>query len=368
VTLFIRDEQQSVWENGIFQNCLFLLELLQCSPVVGACFIVNGGPGNPGRAPQLLLGASTGVIDMASALQELDVVIELSAQLDPQWGRQFVEKGGRIIGMRVANDFVIDAERMAFGLAHGLLMSGTPYHQIWTLPAFERTCAGYYQAGFRAPVRSMQHLWAPSLLQLALKARPEDRRFEYTRGRKRWRLAILEPNICSVKTCHLPLLACDVAHRLSPRVVDTVKVFGALKLKENSNFVAFARSTDLVRQGLATFEGRFPIIDVMGVLADAVISHQWENAQNYLYYEALYGGFPLIHNSALLDGCGYRYRDFDPEDGGRAILQAFLEHDRNLDNYLSEARRLLGRLDPRSDANVRSYSEAICDLFEAGNP
>jgi hypothetical protein len=46
----------------------------------------------------------------------LDVVIELSAQLDADWGRQFVNKGGRIVSMHVASDFVIDAERIAFNL------------------------------------------------------------------------------------------------------------------------------------------------------------------------------------------------------------------------------------------------------------
>ena len=363
VTLFIRDAQQSLWENGIFQNCFFLLTLLQKSPIVGRCCIVNGGPGDPGRASGLLEGNAFDVIGMSDALDALDVVIELSAQLDPAWGREFVARGGRIVAMHVANDFVIDAERMAYGLDPGSLMSGVPYHQVWTLPAFERTCAAYYRAGYRAPVRVMQHLWSPVLLERAVAAYGDGRRFGYVRGRSRWRIAVLEPNICSVKTCHLPLLATDSAHRMAPTAIELLRVFCTDRIRENPVFIAFAYATDLVRHGLATFEGRYPIADIMGPMADAIVSHHWENAQNYLYYEALHGGFPLIHNSGLLDDCGYRYADFDPEDGGRALIQALRQHDRNLESYKADARRLLDRLDPTASANIAAYSGAIAELF-----
>ncbi|WP_413988115.1 DUF2827 domain-containing protein [Labrys okinawensis] len=363
VTLYFREGQQSLWENGIFQNCFFLLLLLKNSPLVEGCFIVRGGPGDPAEAGNFLADAPAPVIDLATAMNELDVLIELSAQLDPDWGRQFVARGGRIVGMRVANDFVIDSERMAYGLDPALLMAGVPYHEIWTLPAFERTCVGYYKTGFRAPVRIMQHLWSPAVLERALAVAHPGKIFEYEPGRKRWRCAVLEPNVCSVKTCHLPMLACDVAHRRNPSVIEILRVFGSLAFKEHRDFVAYARSLDLVKQGLATFEGRYPIFEIMGPFADAIVSHHWENAQNYLYYEALYGGYPLIHNSHLLEGCGYSYRNFDPEDAASALLQAFAGHDRHFDDYRRQGRAFLSKLDPLSEANITSYGQTLLDLF-----
>lgn len=365
VTLFLRDENQTIWENGIFQNCFFLLQTLRKSPVVEWCCVVAGGPGNPARAESFLTSTEAPVITMAEAMDNLDVVIELSAQLDAEWAKAFVARGGRIVAMRVANDFIIDAERMAFKLPPGLLMTQAPYHEIWTLPAFSRTCAEYYAAGYRAPVRIMQHLWSPILLQKAAIAKGKDYEFRYVPGRARWRLAVLEPNLCSVKTSHIPLLACEVAYRMNPACWEDIRVFNTNKLRDNDTFVKFARSLDVVSHGKASFEGRYPIVDVMGPYADAIVSHHWENAQNYLYYEALYGGFPLIHNSDLIEGCGYRYTNFDPEDGGKALLQAFSQHDLNLKNYIADGRNLLVKLDPTSDANVRLYSDAIAQLFEA---
>lgn len=364
VTHYIRDGAQSLWENGIFQNCFFLLSLLQESPIIDRVFIVNGGPGKPSDAGNFLESAPAPVITMNEALEELDVIIELSAQLDGSWSRDFKARGGTIIGMHVASDFIIDAERMAYGLDPAMVMVGAPYDAIWTLPAFEKTCKEYYRIGFRAPVQTMQHLWSPSILEGS--AAQNGRDFRYKPGRESWRLGIFEPNICSVKTCHLPMILADVAYRRSPSAIEMLRVFNSLSLKEHAGFVDFAKSLDIVQDERATFEGRHPIFDIMNIECDAVLSHHWENAQNYLYYEALYGGFPLIHNSDLLSGCGYRYTDFDPEDGAMALLRAFAEHDQQIDSYQDAANTFLATLDPKAEENVFAYTQAIQAAVKQG--
>ncbi|MEN9709667.1 MAG: hypothetical protein RIQ68_2075, partial [Pseudomonadota bacterium] len=80
-------------------------------------------------------------------------------------------------------------------------------------------------------------------------------------------------------------------------------------------------------------------------------------------YELLHGGFPLIHNSDMLDGCGYYYPSFDPEQGGLAVLQAIAEHDLNLGSYKAEAQKFLWKLNPTNPANVQAYEASILDLF-----
>lgn len=359
VTIFVRDDQQSLWENGIFQNVYFLVELLKKSRCFKKVVLVNGGTGDSRAKSGLLAQASVPILTMTDAMDELDVVIELSAQLDPVWGRDFVQKGGRIIGMHVANDFIIDAERMIYDLSPGFRMEPVPYSEVWTLPAFKKTCASYYASGLRAPVRIMPHLWNPGILQRAIAKEGGGRQFAYRPGRRGWRIAVLEPNICTVKTCHLPMLLTDTAYRIDPWAVDFLRVYNGLELKNNADFVTYARSLDLVNHGRATFESRFPIYEIMGPECDAIVSHHWENAQNYLYYEALYGGFPLIHNSTLLGGCGYAYKDFDPQDGGRALLRALAGHDEKLQDYRAAAGAFLATLDPYNDENIRIFIDAI---------
>lgn len=134
VSLFVRDATQSLWENGIFQNCLFLVMLLRHVPSVADAYLVVGGYGTAEDARHLIGDDSLAVMDMDTAATELDVMIEMSAQLSREWVAQFRERGGKISTMRVGNDYVIDVERMTFDRHFALLISGTPYDEIWTLP------------------------------------------------------------------------------------------------------------------------------------------------------------------------------------------------------------------------------------------
>lgn len=364
VSIYVRKGEQSLWENGIYQNCIFLVMLLMRCPRIKATYLVaGGGDGGEEDARRFLADSPVPLIDMSAAATCLDVMIEMSAQLDREWVVQFRERGGRIVSMRVGNDYVIDIERMIFDQAHGLLITNAPYHEIWTLPEYEHTCVPYYRAAFRAPVRTMPHLWSPTVLQREIGRLPPGQTFDYEPGRRRWRIGIFEPNICMVKTSHVPMLNCEVAHRENPDVLERVWVYNTFKMKEHPSFNTFACSLDIVKHGLASFEGRFPFCQAVSRDVDAIVSHHWENGQNYVYYEALYGGYPLIHNSHLIGACGYRYDDFDCEGGGRALLDAFARHDANLADYRGIANAFLRRLAPENEDNVRCYSEAIDAIY-----
>ena len=72
---------------------------------------------------------------------------------------------------------------------------------------------------------------------------------------------------------------------------------------------------------------------------------------------------PVDPNSKLIDDCGYYYDGFDCEAGGAALQRAFAEHDHDLKSHRDRARRLLRKLDPESEVNVRIYTEAIDALY-----
>jgi hypothetical protein len=350
VTLFIRDGRQSLWENGLHQNALFLLMLLARSPLVGQCLVVNGGPGTGGIAAQ------TGhpVIDWAEAMTALDLVIELGAQVPADWAAPFRARGGRIIAMRAANDWVIDMESIAHGRPPGQLVSGVTYDQVWTLPGFARTCAAYYAHLLRAPVRIMPHLWSPALIEAAA---PD---WGYRPGGGRWRIAVLEPNISTVKTSHIPLLICELVHRARPGLLAQVLVCNADRFGKAGHFAQFAASLDIVRHGVARFAPRYPTATVLRGQT-AIVSHHYENAQNYLHYEALHGGYPLIHNSDQLSDFGYRYDDCD--EGAVALIDAITHHNADLETYRAKARNFIRTLDPCDKENIACYSAAIADCL-----
>lgn len=369
VTIYIRKGFQSLWENGIYQNCLFLVQTLQLAPHVGQVVLVmGGGEGDVQDAQRFLGRLPVPLIGMNESIHALDVIIEMSALLDPRWGRDFRARGGKIVTLRVGNDYVIDVERMVFNKPAGFLITGIELDEIWTLPEYECSAKPYFSSALRAPVRLMPHLWSPEVIERASQTLPEGLQWGYQPGRQRWRVGIFEPNICMVKTCQLPMLVADCAHRQDPDQLEKLWVYNALALKQHPVFQQFALSLDLVRHGLAYFAGRFPVYELLARDVDAVLSHHWENGQNYLYYEALYGGYPLIHNSTMVGGCGYYYPQFDCETGGQVLLQAKAHHDLHLADYRCQAKQFLATLHPASPQNVEIFDRALTHLYDQDPP
>ena len=364
VTIHLRAGQQSIWENGIFQNCAFLVQLLNRSPAVKRAVLVNGGDAVVPASGMMLQGTGLTLIGLTEAMQTLDVVIEMSSLLPEEWLRQFRAKGGRCAWMRVGNDYVIDIERSMFDQPSGAVLGDKAYDAIWTLPEYEKSCTDYFAISTRSPVRILPHLWTPYFFDRGVASLQKGMDFGYVPGKPRWRVCIFEPNVCTVKTSFIPMLSCEEAYRTRPSFIESMRVLNTLHMKEQVHFLHFARMLDLVNHGLATFEARYTVYDFMARFGDCIVSHHWENGQNYLYYEALHGGYPLVHNSELIRDCGYFYPDFDCQAGGRAILRAFDEHDANLPAYREKARSLLSSLDTANPENVLCYTQ---ELMRLGN-
>ena len=363
VTLHLREGQQSIWENGIFQNCAFLVQLLNRSPRVKKAVLVNGGEGRVAPEAMMLEGTGLSIIGLAEALQTLDVVIEMSALLPDAWAAEFRAKGGRYAWMRVGNDYVIDIERAMFNKPAAAVLGNKTYDAIWTLPQYEYIAHDYFALSTRAPVRILPHLWTPYFFDRGLARLPPSVRYGYEPGKSRWRICMFEPNMCLVKTSWVPMAVCEEAYRARPDIVESVRVLNTFHMKDNVHFLHFARSLDIVNHGLASFEGRFPMFEYMAHHGDCIVSHQWENAQNYVYYEALYGGYPLVHNSPIIRDQGYYYPDFDSQEGGKALVNAFAQHDRNLEAYRAKSKELLSRLDIAHPENIETYTRELDLLF-----
>lgn len=125
-----------------------------------------------------------------------------------------------------------------------------------------------------------------------------------------------------------------------------------------------ANSLDLVKEHRAVFLGRHDIVGFMVQNADAVVSHQWTNDQNYSYLDALYGDYPLVHNSPWLHsfGAGYYYPDFEAAEGGRQLRIAAAEHDARLDDQRRASRAVFDAVNPFSTVNLDAYAALLRQL------
>jgi hypothetical protein len=89
------------------------------------------------------------------------------------------------------------------------------------------------------------------------------------------------------------------------------------------------------------------------------VSYQFKNPLNYIYYEALHFGYPLVHNSPDLDGNGYLYLEEDIVECANQILYATNHHNKTVNTYIEKGRTYLKKIDPESKDVGAIYSQLI---------
>ena len=364
-----------IWSNGINQNLAFLVMLLQHSPQVGKLFLLNGGNLDHMPTEMGLDLLDVPLVKPQDVTFEIDVVIEMGAQLPLEWLRHVRALGAKIVTLFVGHTYADNAEAPMFGGASGQIFNGTPWHEIWTLPHHMKASGPLLRTVSRVPVHAVPHIWSPLFLQKKIDAVEQGGHpfgYKPSRGADRpgWRTAIFEPNISVVKSCFIPMLVCEQAFRLDQRSISMMMVMNTVHMKEHLTFNRFAINLDLTKQHKATYEPRVSFVDCMAQQKmDAVVSHQWECGLNYLYYDALYGGYPLIHNSDYLkaDGIGIYYPDFEASAGGQALLDAWKQEPEFWDDYKKTGAAYLSRLDPANSNNVDAFVKRLQNLVE-GQP
>lgn len=363
ITIFAgADGDLGLYENGLRQNAVFLFNLFRASPNCRRVWLLNHGDGDVAAVPAGLPFGAADVVRTSQVLNELDFVIVIGAAMDPPTAAALRERGCRIIGYKGGNGIVIsmeaiiaqpprsDAERY-FDRSH--------YDALWMTPQHLHTYRSYCETLYRCPVVEVPQVWQPLFLDLRRESLAQP--FGYRPGGARKRVGILDPNITVMKTSHMPMLACEAAYRQAPELFGAVYVTNAIQFMQNEHFNSLATRLRMFRDKVATVEPRFVTADFLAHHADAVVTHHWENGLNYLYYDVLHGGYPLIHNSEFLREFGYYYEAFDAEAGGEALVRALREHDAHLESYRVEARRLLDRVDAVSPANVALHEKLLLE-------
>ena len=314
----------SLWENGMAQNILYLAMLFMRLPDVEAWLVVpDDAQGDLAMANQFGLPA----FRVGDGLDRLDLLIELGARFDAGQMARFRERGGRLISYVAGNAMVFNFESLANANTNGEILSHSGYDAVWLTPQHVTTNHSYARLTRSDAVLEAPHIWHPAcLLNSIVQYGNADFYWKARESEGDWRIGVFDPTINVVKTFHLPLLVCEEAARRAPDLIRSVLLFSAERFIGNIHFSELVASLDLGKAGKVFAEARFPIGGLLGRHVDAVVTHQWENRLNYLYWDVLYSGRPLVHNIADLEGAGYYFRDFDPQDGGRVLAETLPGH------------------------------------------
>jgi hypothetical protein len=369
ISICVRQDT-NVWNNGINQNIALLAQLLSRSPSVGKVFFLNGG--DVDALPPALAFDSLDVplVWPRDVTDELDVVVEMGAILPEEWMRHAHACGVRFVCFGVGHNYNAVAETVAFGRDAGIYLTDPTLRvETWGLPQHGKTASPMMETLTRKPVLDMPHLWSPFFLDKTIR---EQQRAGHHFGfqpqkvgraaSSGWRAAIFEPNMAVGKNCFIPMLVCEHAYRTKPNCLDHMMVMNAQPMQNHQTFLRFALNLDITKNKKASYEPRVLFALIMGRhRMNCVVSHHIEWGQNYAYYDALYGGYPLFHNSEYLRdaGVGVYYQGFSAKQGGEAMVAAWDHPPEYWEDYRRKAADYLRTLHPENPENIRIFTERL---------
>jgi hypothetical protein len=353
----------NIWSNGIGQNVYHLASLLEALPFVQQVLLIDTGDGEgpPGGAGAL--GARFGMLNPGEALAAVDVAIEVSGGLTLAWLAELRARGGKAVFLNCGQPYLDLVEPDLFG-RDGYFPPRDRCDEIWLLPK-DRMFTAMMRSLYRCPVHEVPYLWSPVFLQQALDG--QSPAFGYRAGMLAAgvRPAILEPNRSSGKMGTVPFLICETLEKIAPGRIDHLAFLNTAHMVGHPAFAALVGGSCLHRAGRVSLAGRHYVAKILAETANLVVCHQIDWGQNYLYLDALYGDYPLIHNSPFFADSGYFYEGDDIASGVAALIRALEQHDRDLPCHTERNRRLMASFSPQDEGNRQAYARRLLTLTGA---
>lgn len=363
---FLTHENQNLWSNGLDQNIVFLAHLLQQLPFVQSVGLIKVG--DQRRLPPQLdsIAEDLPLMSLRDAGEVVDVVIEMGGALDVCWLDWMRARGKKVVYHCCGQPYVAWAETVVFDQPNHFTRPDR-CDEVWYLPK-DACYAPMLRTMHRCEVHEVPFIWHPRFLDARIReVRAQGYEYGYSRRDASTRglhVAIFEPNLSVVKSAVLPMLICDAAYRANRDSVTFACALNARRMYECPASQSRVRSLDLFRHRKMGLYERHDTVTVLAQRPNAVVSHQWQNDQNYLYLDVLYGGYPLIHNSPWLKDVGYYYPAFDVQRGAAQLLRAVVEHDAALGEYYARTQDIFDMVHPSSQPNLAAYAERLLHLCE----
>ena len=354
VTISIKEGGDlALFSNGLRQNVLFMYKLFESAPNCADVFLISDKIVGDDIKGDLFGVPREKIVRIEDVVDQLDYLIVLGSSVRTEALRDARSRGVKTFLYKGGNGGVLSMEGIAARPPKPtaeVYDDYDCYDQIWITPQHMRTYAGWCKTVYRCPVIEVPQVWSP--LFSGVIGGSEAVKFGFNPPEKAWRIGVMDPNNTVMKTSHYPMLVTEAAFRKRPDMIASLMVSNSAKYAEHDHFRRFANLLTLQTAGKLSVEHRYISWVFLAKYCDAVVTHHWENGLNYMYYDVLYGNYPLIHNSEFLKDYGYYYEDFNPESGAETLIRAYKTHATNLKAYEKKNRKLFAQLDPTAQHNI----------------
>lgn len=363
------DFRTSLFSSGIGQNGIYLVKLFENMGYDSWVITNNKEEGT--ELPIMRELKQIGLSDMQvctsseSLNQNFDIVVFLGLALPQVYAKSYRKNNPNIkfISYKCGNEFFTTAEAILFN-AHPTRQaqsSAAPDNiqpdVVWSIPQMEHTNLDYYkytQVQERATV--VPFVWDP----MCIEAYQKSLGYGYWEPREgRSRIAICESNVNIQKHLMYPIIMAN-KYMAEGNPVEGLHIYNADKLAENKTLISFINTghPELIKKVKALARKNLPTI--LAKEADVLLSWQMENNLNYVYLDAAWLGYPVVHNANLCQDVGYYYEANQVDGAVEQLKNAFNNHTKS---YRKKQREIVSRYRPNNQKLQDQYKQLMEDLL-----
>ena len=371
ITIGLTKDNEPLWTNGIKLNILNLAKTLMCIPNTNV-WILNTTKEVEDLSKVDWDTNEYKTYKLTDKADELDVLIMLGTSLPESYVQTLrtTNKKIKVVKYQCGNNYIIDMERSLFGDKDTELHPswGSVQDETWYVPQQGYQNHDYYQVAFRqnsSQVKPVPFVWNPEHLDRFILETNLNGVHYTTKDPLKKQILTMEPNMNVVKYSMVPIMMVENLYRNRGDVFEKLIVAGGDKILKNNYYKRMVFQFDIVKQNPPKIKyiGRYPAPMLFAREADIIISHQWENPLNYAYLDALYYGYPLIHNADFIKDAGYYYDGFNIIQGSDILEHVLENHDKNLDEYALKNKPVLNRYLSTNPEIVDTYRKLLDNLF-----
>lgn len=359
--------------NGCVQHTLFMGRWFKRRLGAQVGYIIPKDSNRSSVTPaEMKLAGGTFFTEQREIL-EYDIVFAVGQHVSTFIKRRTRELGIPLVIIRLGNDLVYDTTHVLAAskfsrpngkdVHMGSIVQGGGYQECWISPHFAYSI-DYYAYVSELPLgstRIVPYFWDPVFIERQFQKRKE-KLMPLTPGNVH--IAVFESNQTMNKSMFMPLIALHYGDAYFKNA--HFMCCNSLKKKTyvmHKTFYSFVGKCKGVLDGRVTFNGRLPLLDIMGSNANVVLSWQRDWSLNYLTLECLWLGIPIIHNCAEMKQFGFYYHENDMA-GAIAHMKRLNEKPFDRDAYRKKSRRIMTIFGPDKPELLAFIRERVRSLVK----
>ena len=351
-----QSQSSKIWSNGIAQNAINLYFTFKEIKEFNTYLVeTNQTEDNIKLTDEIEIRQINNLLDF------LDVLIVVGIEMSDYHYNTLKDNGCKIIHYVCGSMYFINMENILFNNNKDAKIYSHVPDEIWIIPQNYETAKYYLESLYKREGILVPFVWSPYFIEKHMKDAPNNE-YYYKPSNNKKNISTFEPNINVFKYTLYNIIISELAYNENKDLINHFYITNTDIVRNNKLFVDTMQYYNIVKDGVATFEGRFAMPHFLSNYTDVVIAFQMYNALNYAYLDALYLKYPLVHNADIMKEGGYYYDKFNAEMGKEKLLYALTEHDKHLEEYEESSKKVLDRFMYNNEESVKFYKDAVLRL------